>query len=90
MVWLTGAWACRYAHRSLTPGWVIFSGRGGKIANWDSMPETIRKEVAENYPIYSEPPPLDDTRPNETSWTYFKKQIDAKRAKEPAKKEEKE
>jgi hypothetical protein len=69
-------------------GWVMFSGRGGKILDWESMPETIKKEVAANYPEYRTPPPLDDDRPNETSWTYFKKQIDAKRAKEPAKKKE--
>ena len=33
-----------------------------------------------NDPQYGEPPPLDDARPNETSWTVFKKYIDAKRA----------
>jgi len=27
------------------------------------------------YPSYLEPPPLNDERPNETSWTVFKKKL---------------
>jgi hypothetical protein len=37
-----------------------------------------------HYPEYKAPPALDDTRPNETSWTYFKKAIDKKKAQTPA------
>jgi hypothetical protein len=32
------------------------------------------------FPQYLEPPPLGDTRENETTWTITKKWIDAKRA----------
>ena len=34
--------------------------------------------LRERYPLYQTPPPLDDKRPNETSWTVFKKYIDEK------------
>jgi hypothetical protein len=40
----------------------------------------LRDEIAANYPIYDTPPPGDDARPNETSWTYFRKVFDAERA----------
>jgi hypothetical protein len=32
------------------------------------------------YPQYLAPPPLDDARPNETTWTVTRTWIDAKRA----------
>jgi hypothetical protein len=38
------------------------------------------EQIATRFPKYAEPPATDDTRPNETSWTYFKKLIDARRA----------
>jgi len=65
-------------------GYLLFSGYGGKVSGWDSLPETLRSEIEAHHPIYKEPPPLDDTRPNDTSWTIFKKHIDAKRAQEKA------
>ena len=63
-------------------GMVIFHTAGKRLKSWDSMPAVIRDEIAENYPQYREPPPLDDERPNDTSWTVFKRFIDAKRADE--------
>jgi len=63
------------------PGWIIFNGAGRRIAGWDRLPELLRNEIETNYPDYTSPPPLDDDRPNETSWSYFKKRIDAKREK---------
>ena len=44
------------------------------------LPAVLRDEIAANYPIYDTPPPGDDARPNETSWTYFRKVFDAERA----------
>jgi len=61
-------------------GMMIFTIVGARVNSFADLPESIRKEIEANYPTYKEPPPLDDARPNETSWTYFKKQIDAKRA----------
>ena len=45
------------------------------LEKWDDLPEQVKKEIAANYPEYKEPPPSTDTRPNETSWTYFKKKV---------------
>jgi hypothetical protein len=60
-------------------GYVIFSGNGKKVKNFDQMPEEIKAEIRKNYPLYEHAPPLDDKRPNETSWTVFKKHIEKKR-----------
>jgi Protein of unknown function (DUF1838) len=66
-------------------GVMIFNAVGQTMPNGISdLPKVIRDEIALNYPIYDRPPPVDDARPNETSWTYFKKKIDARRAAEKA------
>ncbi len=59
-------------------GQVIYNGAGRRVANWDDLPQWLQDEIATNYPSFDSPPPLDDTRPNETSWSYFKKLIDTK------------
>ena len=62
--------------------WMKMSGREGalymhtagrKLDSWDDMSDQIKAEIAKHYPEYTAPPPLDDDRRNETSWTYFKK-----------------
>ncbi len=62
-------------------GILIFNATGqtlpGGIA---ALPKLIRDQITANYPIYAGPPPADDARPNETSWTYFRKRFDAVRA----------
>ena len=40
----------------------------------------LKDEIANNYPEYTSPPPLDDDRRNETSWTFMKKIIDSREA----------
>ena len=35
----------------------------------------VLKAIETTYPEYSSPPPGDDARENETSWTYFKKKV---------------
>lgn len=67
-------------------GYMIFSGSGKKLrGGYDAMPDGIKKEIAANWPIYKNAPPTDDIRPNETSWTDFKKIIDKKNAEKAAK-----
>lgn len=61
-------------------GLVVFHTAGIRLDRWEQLPEVVRREIETNFPAYREPPPLDDSRPNETSWTVFKKFIDAKRA----------
>jgi hypothetical protein len=57
-------------------GLLYFNAVGKKIENFDQLTDTMKAEIAANYPEYTAPPPVDDTRPNETSWTYMKKIID--------------
>lgn len=67
-------------------GQLIFNGAGRRVPGYDALPEVVRREIEAGYPEYKTPPSADDARPNETSWTYFKKRIDAKRkAAAPAK-----
>lgn len=54
-------------------GMLYFHTAGRKVDSWDDLSPTMKAEVAKNYPTYRNPPPLDDKRPNETSWTYYKK-----------------
>lgn len=60
-------------------GWLIFNGSGRRVSGFDALPDVVKREVEANYPEYKTPPPADDARPNETSWTYFKKKLDAKK-----------
>ena len=57
-------------------GVIYMHTAGKKLDDYDSMTEVMKTEIAQNYPEYAEPPPGDDERENETSWTYFKKIID--------------
>jgi Protein of unknown function (DUF1838) len=60
-------------------GMLYFHTAGRKLDKWDDLSATMKAEIDRNYPEYRNPPPLDDQRPNETSWTYFKKVIDARK-----------
>lgn len=61
-------------------GQLVFNAMGNKLKRFDELPAVLKTEIAASYPIYAAPPPVDDKRPNETSWTVFKKWIDAKPA----------
>lgn len=66
-------------------GDMYFNAVGRKLQSFDQLPEVMKAEIAANYPDYTAPPPADDARPNETSWTYMKKIIDSRPKEEPAK-----
>ena len=66
-------------------GTLYFNAQGAKLDSWDELPQLMKDEIAANYPEYTNAPPLDDSRPNETSWTYFKKIFDERGAAEGAK-----
>ncbi len=62
--------------------WMMMDGREGviymhtagrKIDSWEQMGDTMRAEIENHYPEYATPPPADDDRKNETSWSYYKK-----------------
>ncbi len=68
--------------------WMMMGGRDGviymhtagrKLDSWDDLSDTMKKEIATHYPDYVGPPPADDTRRNETSWSYYKKVRDGER-----------
>ena len=59
-------------------GNLYFNAVGKKLESFDQLPAVMLKEITDNYPAYTAPPPLDDARPNETSWTYMKKILDAR------------
>ena len=63
-------------------GMLYFHTAGRKLDKWDDISPTMKAEIERVYPAYRNPPPLDDQRPNETSWTYFKKMIDARKPAE--------
>jgi hypothetical protein len=60
-------------------GIMIFNAMGTKLKSFDELPPVLKQEIAVNYPAYTSPPPGYDARPNETTWTVFKKKVDAKR-----------
>jgi hypothetical protein len=73
--------------------WMKMGGREGtlihymgglRINSFEELPQWMQTEIRTNYPTYMTPPPTDDTRPNDTSWTVMKRVIDAERAKAKA------
>ena len=64
-------------------GILYFNAVGKKLESWDQLPQVMKNEIAANYPDYTAPPPVNDARPNETSWTYMKKIIDSRPREEP-------
>lgn len=66
------------------PGVVFVNASGDRVATVADLPAVLREEIAANHPEYVSPPPLDDKRPNETSWTYFRKVMEQRRAAAPA------
>lgn len=63
------------------PGGLVFNAVGQTMENGIAdLPQVLRDEIASTYPTYDAPPPVDDARPNETSWSYLKKVIDSERA----------
>lgn len=59
------------------PGSMVHNAVGTKVRSYDELPKVLRDEIAANYPAYTAPPPLDDARPNATSWTEFRKKLDS-------------
>jgi hypothetical protein len=60
------------------PGYLLYSGHGKKFAKFDDLPADVRDFTRANHPSYQSSPATYVT-PNETSWTYYKKQSAAKK-----------
>lgn len=61
-------------------GQMVFNAVGVKLRGFDELPQVMRDEIARNYPTYVAPPPGDDARPNETTWTVFQRWVAERRA----------
>lgn len=61
------------------PGLMVFNAMGQTVASIEALPAVLRDAIARDYPQYTTPPALDDTRPNATSWTVARQMIDAER-----------
>jgi Protein of unknown function (DUF1838) len=57
-------------------GQIVINAMGNKLKSFDELPAQMKTEIAANYPAWAAPPPGDDARPNETSWTVFKRWAD--------------
>jgi hypothetical protein len=62
------------------PGLMIFNATGFSTFDRRKIPAKLMQVLETRYPQYLTPPPLDDARPNETTWTVTRTWIDAKRA----------
>jgi len=63
-------------------GILVATTAGRRMKNFDELPDVVKDEILLNHPTYTEPPPVDDPRPNDTTWTITKRAIDARRAQE--------
>ncbi len=64
-------------------GVVIYHTAGIRaVKGYSEIPEPMASELKTTYALYQAPPPIDDARPNETTWTVVKKAVDAKRERE--------
>ena len=43
-----------------------------KVEKFEDLSDNLKEYINEREPNYKKPPPLDDQRPNQTSWTVFK------------------
>ena len=60
------------------PGLMVVNATGYATFDLDDLPDTLIEDLKERYPLYLTAPPVDDHRPNETSWTVFKKHLENK------------
>lgn len=58
-------------------GQLVFNAVGTKLRSFEELPAVMKDEIRANYPTYTAPPPLDDARPNATTWTEFKRRVDS-------------
>lgn len=78
IAWIRVAQWLPWMEMGSRPGLMVFNATGSSTFDRVSIPEPLRSVLKDRYPSYFEPPPLDDPRPNETSWTVFRKHIEQK------------
>ena len=73
----TGPWL-PWMKMGTRAGYVLYSGHGKKFLKFEELPADVREFTKANFPQYQTSPAAFVT-PNETSWTYYKKQAAAKK-----------
>lgn len=73
----TGPWL-PWMKMGQRPGYLLYSGHGRKFEKFEDLPADIRDHTQKNHPEYMTAPSTYVT-PNETSWTYYKKQFPPKK-----------
>ncbi|MGO3743243.1 DUF1838 family protein [Kerstersia sp.] len=61
------------------PGLMVFNAMGQSVDGIAALPPVLQTAIRDTYPQYDAPPPLDDARPNATSWTVARQAIDSAR-----------
>jgi hypothetical protein len=64
-------------------GAIYFTTSGFKVDGFEGMGEVIKEYINAQAPKYKEPPPLDDKRPNETSWIGYKNTVKGQKFTKP-------
>lgn len=65
------------------PGVLVFNATGFSTFDRERLPPSLVALIAARHPAYLSPPPVDDPRPNATTWTVTRQAIDAARAVAP-------
>lgn len=65
------------------PGLMIFNATGFSTFDRRKIPANLLQVLETRYPQYLTPPPLDDSRPNQTTWTVTRQWIDERRKNVP-------
>lgn len=53
------------------PGEVLVHAAGVRVEGWEEVPQPLRGVVETRFPAFRTPPPLDDARPNASTWSEF-------------------
>ncbi len=67
----TGPWL-PWMKMGTRPGYLLYSGHGKKYASFDELPADVRTYTLKHFPTFKNAPDSYE-KPNETSWTYYKK-----------------
>ncbi|MGJ3247473.1 MAG: DUF1838 family protein [Elainellaceae cyanobacterium] len=59
------------------PGEMIFQAVSTRLNDWRELPQPLRDQIATEFAHYQTPPPPDDDRPNQTTWTNFRQYLDS-------------
>jgi Protein of unknown function (DUF1838) len=78
----TGPWL-PWMKMGTRPGYVLYSGQGKKLKSADELDPMVRETTMKLHPDFMAAPKT-FTTPNETSWTYYKKQFPKTNAATPA------